>query len=107
MWGVASNPIFFQVAPPSSDLYAPSPQEELCRLLGSPVPTHTTDDWRHCDCAVGLVGGVGRDGRAQQPAKLLLGRWSIQVTRRRENLEEDGIGSDAPHRANRDSSEES
>src|SRR6267154_253128 len=30
------------VFPPSSDLYAPSPQEELCRLLGSPVPTHTT-----------------------------------------------------------------
>src|SRR5260370_2262805 len=43
MWRVASSPIFFQVFPPSSDLYAPSPQEELCRLLGSPVPTHTTD----------------------------------------------------------------
>src|SRR5260370_8540819 len=39
----ASNPIFSQVSPPSSDLYAPSPQEELCRLLGSPVPTHTID----------------------------------------------------------------
>src|SRR6266481_433259 len=34
---------FYQVFPPSSDLYAPSPQEELCRLFGSPVPTHTTD----------------------------------------------------------------
>ncbi len=43
MCRVASNPIFFQVFPPSSDLYAPSPQEELCRLFGSPVPTHTTD----------------------------------------------------------------
>src|ERR1700741_1081157 len=43
MWRVASSPIFFQVFPPSRDLYAPSPQEELCRLLGSPVPTHTTD----------------------------------------------------------------
>src|SRR5579864_4338609 len=32
-----------QVLPPSSDLYAPSPQDELCRLFGSPVPTHTTD----------------------------------------------------------------
>src|SRR4029077_5847855 len=42
MWRVASNPIRFQVFPPSSDLYAPSPQEELCRLFGSPVPTHTT-----------------------------------------------------------------
>src|SRR5882762_4624022 len=40
---VASSPIFFQVFPPSSDLYAPSPQEELCRLFGSPVPTRTTD----------------------------------------------------------------
>ena len=40
---VASSPIFFQVFPPSSDLYAPSPQEELCRLLGSPVPTQTID----------------------------------------------------------------
>src|SRR5260370_6912318 len=44
MWRVASNPIFFQVFPASSDLYAPSPQEELWRLLGSPVPTHTTDE---------------------------------------------------------------
>src|SRR5260370_22679103 len=43
MCRVASSPIFFQVFPPSSDLYAPSPQEELCRLFGSPVPTHTTD----------------------------------------------------------------
>src|SRR5260370_18164641 len=43
MCRVASNPIFVQVFPPSSDLYAPSPQEELCRLFGSPVPTHTTD----------------------------------------------------------------
>src|SRR6266851_9114211 len=43
MCRVASSPIFFQVFPPSSDLYAPSPQDELCRLLGSPVPTHTTD----------------------------------------------------------------
>src|SRR6266481_7559818 len=43
MCRVASNPIFFQVFPPSSDLYAPSPQEELCRLFGSPVPTQTTD----------------------------------------------------------------
>src|SRR5712692_9811037 len=42
MCRVASSPIFFQVFPPSSDLYAPSPQEELWRLLGSPVPTHTT-----------------------------------------------------------------
>src|SRR5713226_3530103 len=43
MWRVASRPIFFQVLPPSSDLYAPSPHEELWRLLGSPVPTHTTE----------------------------------------------------------------
>src|ERR1700726_2953450 len=31
------------VLPPSSDLYAPSPHDELCRLFGSPVPTHTTE----------------------------------------------------------------
>src|SRR2546426_1723081 len=43
MWRVNSSPMFFQVFPPSSDLYAPSPQEELCRLFGSPVPTHTID----------------------------------------------------------------
>ena len=43
IWCVASSPVFFQVFPPSSDLYAPSPQDELCRLLGSPVPTHTTE----------------------------------------------------------------
>src|SRR5712692_9187210 len=43
MWCVASSPIFFQLFPPSSDLYVPSPQDELCRLLGSPVPTHTME----------------------------------------------------------------
>src|SRR2546430_10590152 len=43
MWRVASSPILFQVFPLSSDLYAPSPQQELCRLFGSPVPTHTTE----------------------------------------------------------------
>src|SRR5260370_17381043 len=43
MCRVASNPILFQVFPPSSDLYAPSAQEELWRLFGSPVPTQTTD----------------------------------------------------------------
>src|SRR5258707_12871775 len=43
MWRDVSRPIFFQVLPPSSDLYAPSPQEELCRLFGSPVPTQTTE----------------------------------------------------------------
>src|SRR5579859_1178463 len=32
-----------QVFPPSTDLYAPSPHDELCRLFGSPEPTHTTD----------------------------------------------------------------
>src|SRR3954471_4740186 len=30
------------VVPPSSDRYTPSPQVELCRLFGSPVPAHTT-----------------------------------------------------------------
>src|SRR5258707_5429147 len=35
--------MFCQVLPPSSDLYAPWPHDELCRLFGSPVPTHTTD----------------------------------------------------------------
>src|SRR5260370_42394957 len=43
MCRVPSSPILFQVFPPSSDLYAPSPQEELWRLFGSPLPTHTTD----------------------------------------------------------------
>src|SRR6266849_9989739 len=43
MWWVASRPILFQVFPPSSDLYTPSPHDELCLLFGSPVPTHTMD----------------------------------------------------------------
>src|SRR6266852_168236 len=43
MCRVASSPILFQVFPPSSDLYAPSPHDELCRLFGSPDPTHTTE----------------------------------------------------------------
>src|SRR6266850_452463 len=43
MCRAASSPIFFHVFPPSSDLYTPSPHDELCRLFGSPVPTHTMD----------------------------------------------------------------
>src|SRR6266852_5580912 len=43
MWCVSSRPIFVQVLPPSVDLKAPSPHEELCRLLASPEPTHTMD----------------------------------------------------------------
>src|SRR5258705_8131782 len=35
--------MFCQVFPPSTDLYAPSPHDELWRLFGSPVPTHTTE----------------------------------------------------------------
>src|SRR6267143_2274772 len=35
--------MFCQVFPPSSDLYAPSPHDELWRLFGSPDPTHTTE----------------------------------------------------------------
>src|SRR5713226_9180321 len=35
--------MFCQVLPPSSDLYAPSPHDELCRLFCSPDPTHTTE----------------------------------------------------------------
>src|SRR6266849_11068415 len=35
--------MFCHVLPPSNDLYAPSPHDELWRLFGSPDPTHTTD----------------------------------------------------------------
>src|SRR5260370_33292710 len=40
---VAPSPIFCHVFPASSDLYAPSPHDELCRLFGSHVRTHATD----------------------------------------------------------------
>src|SRR5690348_13986610 len=43
MWCVAASPILCHVFPPSSDLYTPSPHDELCRLFGSPLPTHTTE----------------------------------------------------------------
>src|SRR6266851_1298608 len=43
MWCVSSSPTFVQVLPLSVDLKAPSPHEELCRLLASPEPTHTMD----------------------------------------------------------------
>src|SRR5260370_34270830 len=43
MGRVNPSPTLFQGFPPARDLYAPSPQEELCRLFGSPVPTHTTE----------------------------------------------------------------
>src|SRR6266576_864448 len=89
----------------------PNPTDKFKNLefreIGPATMGGRIDDWRHCDCTVGPLGGVGRDRRAEQPAKLLLGRWSVQVARRREDLEEDGAGGHAPHRANRDSSEES
>src|ERR1039457_7488836 len=36
------RPIFFQVAPPSSDLYTPSPEERSVRMSDSPVPAYMT-----------------------------------------------------------------
>src|SRR5678815_859856 len=38
---VSLRPMFDHVFPPSVDLYTPSPQLELWRVLASPVPTHT------------------------------------------------------------------
>src|SRR2546427_13148904 len=43
MWRVSAMPMFFQVLPPSVDLYIPSPHDELWRLFGSPVPTQTIE----------------------------------------------------------------
>src|SRR5215469_14510399 len=42
MCRVSSSPMCFHVLPPSADLLTPLPHDELCRLLASPVPTHTT-----------------------------------------------------------------
>src|ERR1019366_2213536 len=35
------SPMFVNVFPPSVDLYKPSPNEDVCLLFGSPVPTYT------------------------------------------------------------------
>ena len=37
---VSRRPLCVNVLPPSVDLYIPSPNEELWRLFGSPVPTY-------------------------------------------------------------------
>src|SRR3954447_19777875 len=42
IWYEAFRPMFFQVLPPSVDLYTPSPNETELRGLASPVLTHTT-----------------------------------------------------------------
>ena len=42
MWCVSSSPRCVQVRPASVERYTPLPHGELCRLLGSPVPTQTT-----------------------------------------------------------------
>ncbi len=39
IWRVSRRPTFFQVRPPSVDLYTPSPCETLPRIGASPVPT--------------------------------------------------------------------
>ena len=41
MWRVSFRPMNFQFLPASTDLYAPSLQEEIWRLFASPVPTQT------------------------------------------------------------------
>src|SRR5579871_893054 len=41
VWKVFLSPMFFQVLPPSVDLYTPSPYETELRGLFSPVPTQT------------------------------------------------------------------
>src|ERR1019366_2396300 len=42
IWRESRRPIFFQVAPPSSDLYTPSPEERSVRMSDSPVPAYMT-----------------------------------------------------------------
>ena len=42
MCSEAPRPTFFQLFPPSTDLYTPSPYETARWALFSPVPTHTT-----------------------------------------------------------------
>src|SRR5215475_5348840 len=46
--------MFFQVLPASVDLYTPSPHEELCRLLFSPVPIQTMSGFA-CDTATSPI----------------------------------------------------
>ncbi len=45
IWRVSVNPMFFQVLPPSADLYTPSPMVTLFRQVASPVPTQTISGW--------------------------------------------------------------
>ena len=42
IWRESRRPMFFQVAPPSSDLYTPSPEERSARMSDSPVPAYMT-----------------------------------------------------------------
>src|SRR5260370_3985832 len=70
MWCVSSRPIFAQVLPPSVDLKAPSPHEELCRLLASPDPTHTMDGSDGARVMSPLVGtlSLSKSGSQVLPA---------------------------------------
>ena len=40
MGWVSRRPMWVKVFPPSVVLYMPSPNDELCLLFGSPVPTY-------------------------------------------------------------------
>src|ERR1041385_8446500 len=42
MWCVSFRPTCVHVSPPSSDLYTPSPHDELWRLFASPDPIQMT-----------------------------------------------------------------
>src|SRR6266571_3580740 len=66
MWCVSSRPIFVQVLPPSVDLKAPSPHEELCRLLASPEPTHTMEGSDGARVMSPIVGTLSLSKSASQ-----------------------------------------
>jgi len=65
--------MFVHVRPASTDLYTPSPQPELCRLVASPVPTHTTLglDWLTATHPIDATASLWKTGAKVVPLSVV------------------------------------
>ena len=68
---------------------------------------HVAVDRRSRDCAIRSKCDLGGNGRAQQPAELVVGRRCLQIGGRRRNLDAHGSPRHAPRRPHRHSPVES
>src|ERR1700689_4773304 len=81
---VSSRPTWVQLRPPSIDLYTPLPHDELWRLFGSPLPTHTTEGSEGAIATAPIVktGSLSNTGMNWFPALVVFHNPPVAVPKK-------------------------